>query len=534
MRNIYLITAALASMILASCMNEEFVGDTPQTGKAEELNAIAFNGGTSALTRADFTGAQAAEKLGNQFLVYGVKQNRTTTTNYDKVFPNFTVKYNTDKDGNADYNDGWYYVDGTQTIRYWDYSSADYHFVAGSPVANFTFNLDGTTGDIKTATITGLGGRLNHTTTVASTATPVYIADPVVMTKPTPAGTLYGEVKFTFKSMQSKARVGIYETIPGYKITSITFYNNDATPVGSNYITLNSGTTDYFQGCTAATGTVTYNWTTTTPTYTFAYETTGLTKGKFWEGGQFTNGVEATSSVVTASDINKLYGTETNKDENGYFVVMPTPSGTTAAPLTIKCDYILKSLDNIDEIHVSGATATIPAAYTEWKPNTAYTYLFKITDNTNGSSGTPGTDPEGLYPITFDAVVVNVADQQIGTETTVSTPSITVKQAGNVVENGIIYVGGDDAIEVIAMEGTTDVTSTATWSYTTLANQNYDYGKDYEHLGTSGAETSWTSGKPTSVTAGTPATNYVIKAKTSNGTAYFVLVVKTAETGPAN
>jgi hypothetical protein len=211
---------------------------------------------------------------------------------------------------------------------------------------------------------------------------------------------------------------------------------------------------------------------------------------------------------------------------DGYFIVMPTPSATGAAPLTLKCDYVLKSLDDVDEIHVTGATATIPADYTKWAPNTAYTYLFKITDNTNGTTGS-GSDPVGLYPITFDAAVVNVEDGMTGTETTVSTPSITVYQDGNVVDNGITYKAG--SVTVKAYEDATEVTPT--WSYTTITGTTYDYSKDYEHLGASGAATSWTSGALTSVTANN---TYVIKAVTTNGTAYFVLVVGAAEVGPNN
>lgn len=524
MKKFYFILTAAASIALASCMNDEYLGDSPGTNKPTE-EAINFGGGFQALTRSDITGSEAASLLNNEFLVYGVKSNRTTSTNYDEVFGNFTVKYATAKNGNAEYNDGWYYVGaaGSQTIRYWDYASARYHFVAGSPVGKFTYATDGTTGDIKTATITGLGGRLNHSTTVTSAAAAVYIADPVVMTKPTPAGTKYGEVMFTFRSMQSKVRVGIYETIPGYKITSISFYNNvTPTPGTSNYITLNSATENYFQGGTSVTGTVTYDWTT--PTYTFTYGD-GLTSGIYWEGGQFTSGIPATSST----DATNLYGaSDASKGDDGYYIVMPTPSATAAAPLTLKCDYVLKSLDNVDEIHVTGATATIPSDYTKWAPNTAYTYLFKISDNTNGTTGS-GSDPVGLYPITFDAVVVNVADQQIGTETTVSTPSITVYQDGDVVTNGITYKTGD--VTVTAIEGTTDVTASATWSYTTITGTTYDYSKDYEHLGASGAATVWTPGTLTSVTDGN---TYVIKAVTSNGTAYFVLVVGAAEVGPTN
>jgi hypothetical protein len=209
---------------------------------------------------------------------------------------------------------------------------------------------------------------------------------------------------------------------------------------------------------------------------------------------------------------------------------MPTPSAIAATPLTLTCDYTLTSLDTDETIEVKGATATIPEAYTKWLPNTAYTYLFKISDNTNGKTHTDQPN-EGLYPITFDAVVVNFADNQKGTETTVSTPSITVYQNGDVVTNGITYVAGD--VTVTAYEGTTDVTSSATWSYTTIDTSTtpYDYTKDYERLGASGAATSWTSGKLTSVSA---SKTYVIKAVTSNGTAYFVLVVGAAETGPTN
>lgn len=522
MKTKFLFLAALAGMTLVSCTSEEYLGDNNPSTSQDKLEAINFGSGFKAVTRADITGSTAAGLLGDAMKVYGVKQNKTTTTNYDKVFVDYSVKYNTAQAGNDEYNDGWYYVgaENGQEIKYWDYSSADYHFVAGSPVANFTYALNGTTGDIATATVTGLGGHLNHTTKNASAApAAVYIADPKVVAK----AAYNSEVEFTFRSMQTKVRVGIYETVPGYKITSIQFYNNETTPAASNYITLNGATTGYFQGGTSVTGTVTYDWTT--PAYTFAYSA-GLTPGNYWEGGQFTAGVPAVNSAAT-----NLYGSESDMASDGYFVVMPTPSATAAQALTLTCDYTLTSLDASGEtIEVKGATATIPADYTKWAANTAYTYLFKISDNTNGTTGTtPGTDPAGLYPITFDAVVVNVEDaaQNVGTETTVSTPSITVYQAGDVVTNGITYNAG--AVTVHAFEGTTDVTSTATWSYVQL--DSYTYGTDYEKLGTNGAATTWTSGALTTVAA---SKTYVIKAETTNGTAYFVLVVGAAENGPAN
>lgn len=144
----------------------------------------------------------------------------------------------------------------------------------------------------------------------------------------------------------------------------------------------------------------------------------------------------ATKSTDPVAD---LYGTDKDMSTTtGYFTVLPTKEAD-ASPILIKCDYELTSDDGSGEtIKVTGATAAIPAAFSKWEANTRYTYLFKISDNTNGTTGTPGTDDPGLYPITFDAVVKEVEQ---GTTTTVATPSITTYQDGSVVENsGIKYV----------------------------------------------------------------------------------------------
>ena len=502
MKKIYLTLAVVTCALSYSCSNDT-IGDNPETTQQGTKNTITFGSNFQAVTRADATDGAAATLLGNQFKVYGVKQNRTTTTNYDKVFVDYTVTYS---------NNSWDYVNPTagQYNKFWDYNSNDYHFVAGSPVANFSYALKNGTGDIEKATVTGLGGRLNPTTSVASTLAAVYIADPVIVAK----ANYNNVVNFTFRSMLSKVRVGIYETIPGYKITDVKFYNNASSPSSSKHITLN-GTDSYFQGGSDVTAVATYSWDT--PSYTLAY-TGGITQDKCWKGGEYT-GIPATSSAGAIAD---LYGADDDKDAKGYFIVMPTPSATAATPLSIRCDYTLTSLDNSGEqILVENATATIPSDYTKWAPNTAYTYLFKITDN-------------NLHPITFDAVVVETIDK--GTTTTVSTPSITVYQDGDVVDNGITYKAGD--ITVKAMKDNTDVTSSATWSYTTIAGTTYDYTKDYEHLGTSGAATSWTAGKLTSVTANNV---YVLKCgidtnsdSTLDTFAYFVLVVGAAENGPSN
>lgn len=128
---------------------------------------------------------------------------------------------------------------------------------------------------------------------------------------------------------------------------------------------------------------------------------------------------------------------------NGYFTVLPTPTATTAAPILIKCDYTLSADDISGEtIKVTGATAAIPAAYSKWDVNTRYTYLFKISQNTNGYTGDDPTKA-GLYPITFNAAVKESTDAMQGTVTTVSTPSITTYQKSSVTNASVEYKTGE-------------------------------------------------------------------------------------------
>lgn len=456
---IFLAASALA---LASCSSDDFLGDTPGSTPTSANSAINFGGDAGKITRATSNEGNTQKMLDGQFLVYGVKK-----TN-DKIFHNVFVNYSVwdVEDKTTSNTNGWEYVGaenatnlGTgkitlskeQTIKYWDYSASVYHFVAGSPIKAFSYKtpMDPTTGtDIKSATITGLAGHIeaNNTETALET-NPVYIAAPLKVEKK----DYQKPVTFTFQRQQSMVRVGIYETIPGYFINDIKFYAYDTdgkfiVSKGNNII-LTSATADYFVGGSNVSGTVTYNWETPTPSYTFNYtDNENLKKSKNWYAGKL--GTLATTSSEPKVDI--LYGTDKDMSTTGYFTVLPTQA-TTASPILIKCDYTLNSDDGSGEtIKVTGATAAIPAAYSKWEANTRYTYLFKISDKTNGYTGTD-PDKTGLYPITFDAVV---KDEKQGTITTVATPSITTYQEGSVVENGGIKYVASKEIKVTVTDNT--------------------------------------------------------------------------------
>lgn len=441
---IFLAASALA---LASCQSDDFLGNTPGSTPSSANSAIKFDGNAGKISRATSNEGSAEQMLDYQFKIYGVKAGENSQ--YSKVFGDYWIWY--DKNFTTSNTNKWEYVgtkdysttpntgttitlDKDQTIKYWDYASPDYHFVAGSPIDHFIYKTD-EKGDIKSAEITGLGGHITANTGTAKIFNPVYVAEPKIVAK-----DKYKEaVTFNFVRQQSMVRVGIYETIPGYKITDITFYKRGETELekaeNNHNITLTSKTNNYFVGGTDVTGTITYDWTT--PTYTFNYTGT-YTQDKNWYAGALANGVQAESSAVT--DINKLYGTDGDMDaNNGYFIVMPTLAEQASAIL-IKCDYTLKSTDGSEEvINVKGATAAIPEAYSKWDVNTRYTYLFKISENTNGTTG-DANDPAGLYPITFAAAVTQMTDKTEGTTTTFTAPSITTYQEGSVEGNTIKYV----------------------------------------------------------------------------------------------
>lgn len=457
---IFLAASALA---LASCSSDDFLGDTPGSTPTSANSAINFGGDAGKITRATSNEGNTQKMLDGQFLVYGVK--KTNDEIFHNVFVNYSV-WDVEANNTTSNTKGWEYVGaenatnlgtgqislkGAQTIKYWDYSASVYHFVAGSPIKAFSYTttMDPTTGtDIESATVTGLAGHIeaNNTETALET-NPVYIAAPVKIGK----DNYQKPVTFTFQRQQSMVRVGIYETIPGYFISDIKFYaydtdDNFIVSKGNNII-LTSATEDYFVGGSNVSGTVTYNWETPTPSYTFNYtDNENLKKSKNWYAGKLS--VLATTS--SEQKVATLYGIDNDMSTTGYFTVLPTQA-TTASPILIKCDYTLNSDDGSGEtIKVTGATAAIPAAYSKWEANTRYTYLFKISDKTNGYTGTD-PDKTGLYPITFDAVV---KDEKQGTITTVATPSITTYQEGSVVENsGIKYVK-DKEIKVTVTDNT--------------------------------------------------------------------------------
>lgn len=467
---------AASALPLASCTSEDFLGNIPGNVQSN-TSAINFDGGTGKISRATTqTGATAAQTLGKSYVVYGyktAKDNSTTT-----VFDHYTINWNNLAGKTESNTCGWEYVgektnslsglggDKDQTIKYWDYSASQYDFVAFS----FGEAIQGEgEGKVKATEVTTTP-KLSYTLTGAvKDLANCFIADritakPNLETTNKKANLLVGykdDVQFNFRSLSTKVTMGIYETIPGYSVKDVVFYSNGTTALSGE----NNKPTLYAANATIPSGKGTIS--VTFPTTNESNTDYNKAHVKF----DVATGSENSSSIQfgTLSTVNKE---KNEKTESGFIgrdiTTFSTPKkgdGTTkdynvvipaeVGALTLKVDYTLESIDGSGEtIKVTGATAAIPAAFSKWEANTRYTYLFKISDNTNGTTGTPGTDDPGLYPITFDAVVKDVAQ---GTTTTVATPSITTYQEGSVVGNTIEYKTGKPIYATVYDQATSDL-----------------------------------------------------------------------------
>lgn len=371
---------AASALVLASCSSDDFLGENPGNNPSSAQTAISFGGTTGKISRAnEITGAAAATALGNNFIVYGTK---TVDNKVQTVFNDYKVTYDATKN--------WEYAgisndqqNANQTIKYWDYSASQYDFIAyslGKETATASGTATASKITINGYTLTGTEEQLAN----------CYIADKKTVKKTDFNNN--NKVTLEFHSLASKVTIGIYETIPGYSVKDVKFYTSDADAKPSTTPALYTTENTISSNSTTMTATVSYPNDATTPTVTLASaseqeeaQTNKITFGTLKEGYLATE----KGSATKPTDPTRIFP-------------------ANAGDLTLKVDYTLESVDGVDgskeTINIKGATVKVPAQYTKWQANFIYTYIFNITENTNGSTG-GSTDPAGLYPIKFDAVV---------------------------------------------------------------------------------------------------------------------------------
>lgn len=477
----YFIYAASA-LALAACSSDEYIGEVNEAQLGSQNGAIMFTSINPSMTRAQQVGADAAKTLGGNFIVEGVKCAAADTkfSAGNVVFDNYLVGWGANTAGKTEDNtNDWKYVDVTgttncpasvltaldrtatkQTIKYWDYSANNYQFIAFSTGARTMLaSGDPESGNsIGVTKIDKTNYALNaYTFNIASAADlgQCFYTDVNTVEK----SAFGAPVKLVFKNMGAKLRIGLYETVPGYNVKNVRFYSAEPTTLGEGATT------------TAALYARLANLPASGTIKVF-YDANGIAKADVTAGA--TKGANVTLGDFAATEIGTSLSTATYSagapaNDAKFTSVFPA---TNASALTLKVDYTLESTDGTGEtINVYGANAVVPATYTTWLPNYAYTYVFKISDNTNGLTDPTNTDKVGLFPITFDAVVADITEGTTAeqtTVTTVATPSVTTYQKGHTKDSE--YKAGDIYVQVMQGSDLAILTDKATLYTITDAN----------------------------------------------------------------
>lgn len=464
--------AAASTLALASCSSDDFLGEIQGNEQNGATSAINFGGDTGKITRATSTGKTAAELLGNNFVVVGFKNNEKDAAN-NKVyaFDHYNVNFKDDPAFSSESNRaGWEYVNqdmtvkGTkpaaslaqsgvkqQTIKYWDHSCASYDFIAFSmgkgAASEYATPTHVDKDKLATAAYT-LSGNVN-------TLSECYISDMKTVEEKDYNTT---SVSMSFRHLASKVRMALFETVPGYVISDVKFYDATSTTATANPEgTLigkfnNSGTLTVSFPTTGIVNKDTKDYNKAHVKFTATEGENGVLNHKGFGAVKYNNQNEGT--ILAGSTYLSQNAADPSYCGDGYQNVLPSEGAASA--ITLRIDYKLTSVDGSNEtINVKGATATVPAEYTEWKSGYAYTYIFKISPDTNGSTGGSST---GLTAISFDAVVVD--DEANGlqeTITTVSDNSFTTYgyKDNKVTTNGNEYVDGTDIYATVYSAGAT-------------------------------------------------------------------------------
>lgn len=356
----------LMVVALASCSSSE---EELRTEEKQVPIGFAFaTAETETVTRASAT-------LGRDFVVYGYKD---VGGNEQLVFNGYTVKYrlgsaNTSEDNTHDY----YYVYDNQTIKYWDFSAADYHFWAVSAQDGVTTTFTGENGKKNVLTMENL---------ILHTGEPdpqdVYYS---TLCERRPVST--DVVTLRFKMPFAKVRIQFYTSEPissvadNVNITNISFGPDPSAE--SPFVNKVYGKGDVkvtypmAVGCSGGAQETVMVENLSEARDALLFENVTLTKML----GTSSN--TAVTAPVDESDgfrLDNMPGTplkvsktRAGEEPGKRYFYYPLPMGEKNPAFIMKAN-----VD--DDVDPTPRTAVVPANFMQWKPNFMYTYIFKITE----------------------------------------------------------------------------------------------------------------------------------------------------------
>lgn len=419
---------SIAATLLAGCSTDEIVDNG---GKENREVAMSFNVSQKNMTKAslestghynfgiwaykntDVTNAIMANYLvgymdGTNKKGYKMDGAVQTTLNdsywaYEKLGTSqYTLATNEPGDFYYTTSDNNYLSNNAdQWLKYWDYSSANTEFFAYAPY-------------VKSATAPV---EFNNSTKVMTFPDNTIIAgyDNLSLYEYMYAYTnvskanYNNDVPLSFKRMTSKVNIKFWEDIDGYTVEIVDLKGNtsnsvtgvQATPATA---TTSGSTTTYVRSSdfyVKAKASVNFSSTSASLTVTGTTIQTDNLEFMIPEFAASAPRTIGTSSTAATPSPTTYYG-------------IPLGTGNNTG-FTFHVSYLLTAEDTGEKIYVNNATVHVPASYVKWKSNTHYTYIFKITKSSSGSTDGGATqdynDPspstaDALFPIIFDNCVV--------------------------------------------------------------------------------------------------------------------------------
>ncbi|MGN0206232.1 MAG: fimbrillin family protein [Muribaculaceae bacterium] len=291
-----------------------------------------------------------------------------------------------------------------QYLRYFDYSSTNTEFFAYAPyIYNTTTPA---TFDLNTKTITFPSGTMKAG--YDDTSLYEYLCAYTNVTN-----TAYNkDVQLEFKHMNSRIRIVFYEDIAGYDVKMLDLdANAGIIAVPTEFVspsTYNYSSKLAKEASAIAKLGASIDFSTK-PTGTACY--TGA-------AGDAIDANIGNKALVfktpTADKLSEDRATAVNSHVPNAYYSATTYYGIphdSSCGLTFRVSFQLTSTTG-EVIKVYNAGVHVDAASCVWEAGKNYTYVFKITKNANGSTGTndPKVDPnpgdQALYPIVFDGITV--------------------------------------------------------------------------------------------------------------------------------
>lgn len=351
-----------------------------------------------------------------------------------------------EKLGNAEYSlannqeNEHYYTTGTsdkekfylsnntnQYLRYWDKSSRSTNFYAYAPYYHHDSET-GVTFDNLNHKLTLPIGAIQAGTDDATKYEAMYAAKNVTSTN------YETDVALEFKRLVSKIRIAFWEDIAGYGVT-IEPLKTDLRIVSAVPAKEESSTHKY--GAMLETAGISINFTDANyETATIAindYTGTNYPKENDTKGAyisfQIPDGA-TTADTGHENPIHRIATTKASIGDNDYSktIYYGIPKNGNVG-LTFHVTFKLHSTTG-ETILVKDATVHVPGTDCQWDPNKQYTYFFKITKNTTGTTedkpdgeidpGSSKVNGQALYPIVFDGCTVEEWDANTDSEHTIN------------------------------------------------------------------------------------------------------------------